>query len=304
MSGTRQMKVAFCGLGLMGAAMVRRLLGAGHDVCVWNRSAQKASALVDAGARFATTPAKAADGADAVLLCVRDGAAVESVVFGAGGLCEAQGLEWIADHSSIAPEDTRNFAQRLKEACGADWIDAPVSGGVSGTETGTLAIMAGGPPSAIAEASHVMAAYAGRVTRMGEVGAGQATKLCNQTIVATTVLAIAEAVNFAQRNGIDAALLPEALAGGWADSSPLRVFVPRMVRAHEQSIGALSTMIKDIETVSAAAQRSGLPLPVAGSVLQVLRIAAAMGLAGAELSAVICVLQPERRGEFLPQASH
>lgn len=296
------MKVAFCGLGLMGAAMVRRLLAAGYEVCVWNRSARKASAFVDAGARFAPTPAQAAEGADAVLLCVRDGAAVESVVFGAGGLREARGLAWIADHSSIAPEATRDFARRLKEACGADWIDAPVSGGVSGVEAGTLAIMAGGPSAAIAEASRVMGAYAGRVTRMGEVGAGQATKLCNQTIVATTVLAIAEAVSFAQRNGIDAALLPEALAGGWADSSPLRVFVPRMVRAHEQSIGALSTMLKDVETVAATAQRSGLPMPVAGNVLQVLRVAAAMGLADAELSAVICVLQPERRGEFLPQA--
>lgn len=298
------MKVAFCGLGLMGAAMVRRLLGAGHDVTVWNRSAQKASALVEAGAHLAPTPAQAADGAEAVLLCVRDGAAVESVVFGPGGLREARGLKWVADHSSIAPEVTRDLARRLEEACGAGWIDAPVSGGVSGVEAGTLAIMAGGAQEAIAEASHAMAAYAGRVTRMGEVGAGQATKLCNQTIVATTVLAIAEAVSFAQGNGIDAARLPEALAGGWADSSPLRTFVPRMVRAHEQSIGALSTMLKDIETIAACAQRSGLPMPVAGNVLQVLRIAAGMGLAAAELSSVICVLQPERCGEFLPQAHH
>ncbi len=297
-------KVAFCGLGLMGAAMVRRLLAAGHDVSVWNRSAHKASTLVDAGARLAPTPAQAAEGADAVLMCVRDGAAVESVVFDAGGLLDARGLKWVADHSSIAPEITRDLARRLKEACGADWVDAPVSGGISGVEAGTLAIMAGGPEAAIAEASRVMASYAGRVTRMGDAGAGQATKLCNQTIVATTVLAIAEAVSFAQRNGIDAARLTEALAGGWADSGPLRVFVPRMVRAHEESIGALSTMLKDVEAVAAAAQRSSLPMPVAGNVLQVLRVAAAMGLGEAELSAVICVLQPERCGEFRPQAQH
>lgn len=304
MSEARQMKVAFCGLGLMGAAMVRRLLGAGHEVAVWNRSANKASALVEAGARLAPTPAQAADDADAVLLCVRDGAAVESVVFGSGGVHEARGLKWVADHSSIAPELTRDLARRLQQVCGAEWIDAPVSGGMSGVESGTLAIMAGGPEAAIAEASRVMAAYAGRVTRMGDAGAGQATKLCNQTIVAATVLAIAEAVAFAQRNGIDAARMPEALAGGWADSNPLRVFVPRMVCAHEQSVGALSTMLKDVETVAATAQRSGLPMPVAGNVLQVLRVAAAMGLADAELSSVICVLQPERCGEFLPQAQH
>jgi 2-hydroxy-3-oxopropionate reductase len=148
-----------------------------------------------------------------------------------------------------------------------------------------------------------MAAYAGRVTRMGEAGAGQATKLCNQTIVAATVLAIAEAVSFAQRSGIDVARLAEALAGGWADSKPLQVFVPRMVQAQMPSIGALSTMLKDVDTVAGAAQAAGLPMPLTGTVQQVLRIASAMGLGPAELSAVVGVLQPDRRDEFMVQVT-
>ncbi len=298
------MNIAFCGLGLMGAPMVRRLLAAGHHVKVWNRSPDKLAPLVQAGALPAPTPAKAARGADAVLMCVYDAAAVEAVVFGADGLASAEGLRWLADHSSIPPDVTRAYAQRLKESCGADWIDAPVSGGVGGVEAGTLAIMAGGPIGAVAEAAQAMAAYAGRVTRMGDAGAGQATKLCNQTIVATTIVAIAEAVAFAQRSGIDVSRLAEALAGGWADSKPLQVFVPRMAQAHAQSIGALSTMLKDIDTVSGAAQKTQLAMPVTGAVQQVLRIAAGMGLGEAELSAVISVMQPERRAEFMVQVKH
>ena len=293
--------IAFCGLGLMGAPMVRRLLAAGHRVTVWNRSPAKIAALADAGALTAATPAQAAAGAQAVLMCVYDAAAVESVLFGADGLARCPGLRWVADHSSIEVEATRQFARRLKDECGADWVDAPVSGGVAGAEAGTLAIMAGGPPQTVDEAAICMAAYAGRVTRMGEVGAGQAAKLCNQTIVAATVVAIAEAVSFAQRSGIDAVRLAEALAGGWADSKPLQVLLPRMVQAHAESIGALSTMQKDVETVARAAQLAGLPMPLTGTVQHVLRIAAGMGLGPAELTAVISVMQPERRDEFMIQ---
>lgn len=295
------LRVAFCGLGLMGAPMVRRLLAAGHHVTVWNRSPDKAAPLLAAGAHAAATPVAAAQGADAVLLCVYDAAAVEAVVFGPHGLAGTPGLRWLADHSSIPPEVTRAFAQRLKEASGADWIDAPVSGGIAGVEAGTLAVMAGGAADAVAQAAHAMAAYAGRVTRMGEAGAGQATKLCNQTIVATTVLAIAEAVAFAQKSGIEVDRLAEALAGGWADSKPLQVFVPRMAQAHAQSIGALSTMLKDVDTVCAGAQRFDQAMPLAATVQQMLRIASGMGLGEAELSAVISVLQPQRRDEFMVQ---
>jgi 2-hydroxy-3-oxopropionate reductase len=281
--------------------MVRRLLAAGHAVKVWNRSPEKIEPLRALGAVPARNPVEAATDVDGVLTCLFDASAVEAVVFGADGVANASGLAWLVDHSSIDPAATRALAQRLHEACGADWIDAPVSGGIPGAEAGTLAIMAGGAATYLPRAREAMRAYAGNVTHMGASGAGQATKLCNQTIVATTISAIAEAIGFAARNGIDLHQLAPALAGGWADSRPLQVFAPRMIDVQQQSIGALSTMLKDIDTVMANAQKSGAPMPVTASVQQVLRMAAAMGLAEAELSAIVSVVQPERRAAFLQQ---
>ena len=295
------MKLGFCGLGLMGAPMVRRLLAAGHEVRVWNRSAAKAEALAAHGARVVGSPREAASGVDGVLMCLYDADAVDAVVFGTDGVAEAAGLRWLADHSSIDPAATRALAARLSEASGADWIDAPVSGGIAGVEAGTLAVMTGGAATHMAQAAEAMRAYAGNVTHMGPAGAGQATKLCNQTIVATTVVAIAEALGFAASNGIAIDKLAGALAGGWADSKPLQVFAPRMIEAQPTIIGALSTMLKDVDTVLGNAQRSGTPMPVTAGVQQVLRLADAMGLGQAELSAVICVLRPELRDAFLRQ---
>jgi 2-hydroxy-3-oxopropionate reductase len=143
-----------------------------------------------------------------------------------------------------------------------------------------------------------MSAYASNITHMGDSGAGQATKLCNQTIVASTVAAIAEAVGLAHRNGIDLNQLAKALQGGWADSKPLQVFVPRMVTPSQASIGALSTMLKDVDTVMQVAQSSGAPMPVMATVQQQLRAAQAAGLGEAELSALICLVWPEQRSAF------
>lgn len=296
------MKLGFCGLGLMGAPMVRRLLAAGHEVRVWNRSPAKSALLATLGAQVARTPAEAATGVDGVLMCLYDAAAVEAVVFGPDGLVQAKGLAWLADHSSIPPDTTRLLAQRLAETNGAHWLDAPVSGGVAGVDAGTLAVMVGGNATHLETASQAMRAYAGNITHMGPSGTGQATKLCNQTIVAATIAAIAEAVGFAERSGIDVHKLAAALAGGWADSKPLQVFVPRMVDPQPESIGALSTMLKDVDTVLAAAQKSGAPMPVTASVQQMLRIASAMGLGQAELSAIVSVVLPERRDDFLQSA--
>lgn len=295
------MKLGFCGLGLMGAPMVKRLLAAGHEVKVWNRSAAKAEPLAALGAQVMPTAREAADGVDGVLMCLFDAKAVEAVVFGPDGIAQADDLKWLADHSSIDPEATRQLSQRLAQANGADWIDAPVSGGVPGVEAGTLAIMMGGNATHMREAAEVMRAYAGNVTHMGPSGTGQATKLCNQTLVATTVAALAEAIGFAERNGIDVRKLAPALAGGWADSKPLQIFAPRMIDVPANSIGALSTMLKDVDTVIANAQRSGAPMPVTACVQQMLRMAGALGLEQAELSAVVSVLVPERREAFLRQ---
>jgi 3-hydroxyisobutyrate dehydrogenase-like beta-hydroxyacid dehydrogenase len=292
------MKLAFCGLGLMGEPMVKRLLAAGHMVHVWNRTPAKAQTLIELGAQWCDTPAQAASDVDGVFMCLLNTAAVEQVVFGPKGLVHARNLRWLVDHSSVPPEQTRAWSQRLHLACQADWLDAPVSGGVMGVQTGTLAVMVGGPASPLDSASQAMSAYASNITHMGASGAGQATKLCNQTIVASTVAAIAEAVGLAHRNGIDLNQLAKALQGGWADSKPLQVFLPRMVTPSQPSIGALSTMLKDVDTVMQVAQSSGAPMPVMATVQQQLRAAQAVGLGEAELSALICLVWPDQRQYF------
>jgi len=292
------MKLAFCGLGLMGEPMVKRLLAAEHTVKVWNRTPAKAQALIALGAQWCDTPAQAASDVDGVFMCLLNTSAVEQVVFGPEGILHARHLRWLVDHSSVPPEQTRAWSQRLLAASQADWLDAPVSGGVAGVQAGSLAVMVGGPASPLESASQAMSAYASNITHMGDSGAGQATKLCNQTIVASTVAAIAEAVGLAHRNGIDLKQLAKALQGGWADSKPLQVFVPRMVTPSQPSIGALSTMLKDVDTVMQVAQSSGAPMPVMATVQQQLRAAQAVGLGEAELSALICLVWPEQRSAF------
>ncbi len=293
------MELGFCGPGLMGAPMVRHLLRAGHPVSVWNRTRAKAQALVADGAQVVDAPRDLAAHAQAVFLCVADTHAVEEVVFGPGGVLgepaaagHAGRLRWIVDHSSIAPAATREFAARAAKH-GIGWIDAPVSGGVPGAQAGTLAVMAGGSAADVAALEPVIRAYAACVTHMGEAGAGQMTKLCNQAIVCATVAGIAEAVGLAQAAGIDAARLPQALAGGWADSALLRTFVPRMVEPGHEPLGSLKTFQKDIDTVADAARSAGAAMPVVGVVQQLLRLGLTMGLGEADLAAFIDIVRPQ-----------
>jgi 3-hydroxyisobutyrate dehydrogenase len=277
------MKIAYLGLGLMGLPMTLRLLKAGFSVTVWNRSREKLAPALAAGALAADTPAQAARSADVVLMCVMDTHAVDAVVFGPEGVALTPGEgKVLIDHSSIRPDATREFAARLKAQNGMDWIDAPVSGGVMGAQEGTLAIMAGGETGAIERVRALLAHYSQQVTRMGPCGSGQATKLCNQVIVTTTIAVIAEAVRLATASGVDAALLPRALAGGWADSKPLQVFVPRMTSGYDQPIGAAYTMLKDLDTALDLARSSVTPMPVAATAAELYRALGARGQGGSD----------------------
>ena len=268
------------------------------------------------------TPRELAARCEAVLLCVADAAAVEETVFGAAGLLGAdarragpvaldrRSLQHSAGRDarvraarggvdgafarSVAAQPRPQRRERERGAARIGWIDAPVSGGVAGATAGTLAVMAGGAAADVEAVKPLLDAYASRVTHMGEVGAGQTAKLCNQTIVTATLAAIAEAVSLAQRSGLDAAKLTEGLAGGWADSVLLQTFVPRMTQTGLAPIGAFRTFQKDIDTVAATAYETGTPMPVSSTVQQLLRLGAAMGLAEADLSAFIDVLQTPR----------
>ena len=277
MSAEPDVPLGFIGLGLMGLPMTRRLLAAGRRVTVWNRSPEKADAAVAAGASRAESPAAVAAAADIVFLCVTDTAAVEVVAFGPGGLAETPGTDKIVvDFSSIRPDATREIAERLLTLNGMRWMDAPVSGGTKGAEEGTLAVMAGGAPEDFDRVAPHVRLMAQRFTLMGQLGAGQTTKLCNQVIVGCAMAVLAEATRLAAKSGIDPARLPEALAGGFADSKPLQLFVPRMAAGiHDPPLGHAYTMLKDLDTALDLARDTYTPAPMTGLAAQLFRTLAA-----------------------------
>jgi len=286
MTGQQAEKLGYLGLGMMGFPMAHRLLNAGHDVAVWNRSAGKAAALVEAGATLEAHPGEVAAATSILFICVTDASAVEEVVFGRDGLAAVPGAGKLAvDFSSIHPDAARDIAARLKAANGMGWIDAPVSGGTKGAEEGTLAVMAGGEAADIERVRPYVLAMARRLTHMGPTGAGQTTKLCNQVIVGCAMAVLAEATRLAVNAGIDAGRLPEALAGGFADSIPLQLFVPRMVQGiHSPPLGRIATMLKDLDTVADVARGTSSPVPMATLAGQLFRLA--KSLRGADADAL------------------
>jgi 3-hydroxyisobutyrate dehydrogenase len=275
--GRNAEKLGYLGLGMMGLPMTRRLISAGHDVTIWNRSSGKAATLVEAGAKLATHPRNVATAASIIFICLTDATAVEEVVFGSDGLAMAKGSgKLVVDFSSIHPNATRAIAARLKAKNGMGWIDAPVSGGTVGAEQGTLAVMAGGDAADIERVRPYVLAMARRLTHMGPSGAGQTTKLCNQVIVGCAMAVLAEATRLAVNAGIDARRLPEALAGGFADSIPLQLFVPRMVQGiHSPPLGHIATMLKDLDTVIDVARDTSSPVPMSALAAQLFRLAKA-----------------------------
>lgn len=257
-------RIGFIGTGLIGTPMVERLLECGLPVTVWNRTPAKAAALVSRGATLAPSAQALARDVDIVCLCLTNTQAVEAVVFGTGGLAAVlRAGQLVVDFSSIAPDATQQMAARLEQAHGAHWIDAPVSGGLPAARAGTLIIFAGGDTHDIARATPLFAAMSQRVTHMGGHGAGQLAKSCNQMIVACNLLVIAEMLGFAHTAGVDARRMPEALAGGFADSLPLKIFGPRMANhIDEPRVGALATFRKDIEQVVRLADDYGATVPM------------------------------------------
>jgi 3-hydroxyisobutyrate dehydrogenase len=285
------MKLGFIGIGLMGRPMTLRLLAAGHEVTVWNRSRDKLSPVLEKGAKAAASPAEAARAAEIVMMCVTDQYAAQEVLFGTRGVAEAaEKGKLVVDFSSIAPASARQFAARLEER-GMGLVDAPVSGGVAGAEKGTLVIMAGGKEEHIERVRPVVMQLAQRFTRMGESGAGQATKLCNQVIVGSLIAVIAEAVRLAEAAGVDARKLPEALKGGFADSLPLQIFGARMAaRTFEPSLGAVSIMLKDLENAATVARERTVPLPMARTAAELYRLLLAQGKGEKEISTIVELL--------------
>lgn len=282
-------RLAFAGIGLMGLPMCRRLLAAGYPLVVWNRNPEKCAPLVALGARQAQSPAQLCAAADVIFLCLADTQAVREVMFAADGIAGAMHEQQVlVDFSSIEPAATREMAQQLLLAKGAQWLDIPVSGGVAGAETGSLAMMAGGDAQALVYVTPVLQHLSQRVTHMGAVGSGQVSKVCNQMLVACNALVIAEVVALAEQAGVDAALLAPALAGGFADSKPLQILVPQMAKREFEPIKwHVRTLLKDLDMAVKLSQTHTSATPMSGLAAQLMRTHAAQGHSAADPATLI-----------------
>lgn len=282
-------RLAFAGIGLMGLPMCQRLLAAGYPLMVWNRNPEKCAALVALGAEQVLSPAELCQHADIVLLCLADTQAVYEVMFAEQGLASAMTAKQIlVDFSSIEPAATREMAQQLLLGSGAQWLDVPVSGGVMGAQAGSLAMMAGGDAHALAQVTPVLEHLSQRVTHMGPVGSGQVTKVCNQMLVACNAMVIAEVVALAEQAGVDAALLAPALAGGFADSTPLQILAPQMAgRQFEPVKWHVRTLLKDLDMAVKLSQNHTSATPMTGLAAQLMRSHAAQGYLASDPATLI-----------------
>ena len=285
--------LGFAGIGLMGLPMCRRLLAAGYPLRVWNRSADKCLPLLQEGAGRVETPAELCADAEVVMLCLADTAAVREVIFGAGGLVEsARPGQLLVDFSSLEPAATREMAEELLQRTGMHWLDAPVSGGTAGAEAGSLAIMAGGRADDVQRVRPILAHLGQRLTHMGEVGAGQVSKVCNQMLVACNALVIAEVVALAERSGVDASLLASALAGGFADSKPLQILAPQMAASQFEPVRwHVRTLLKDLDTAVKLAREQGSATPMSGLAAQLMRLHGSQGNLSRDPSTLIEMLR-------------
>jgi 3-hydroxyisobutyrate dehydrogenase len=258
-------RIGFLGIGIMGEAMVLRLLERGRPVTVWNLEPERLDRVVPHGAVAAPTPAAVAAASDVVILCVLHTDAVARCVFGPDGIASA-GLaagRVLLDHSTAEPAATREMAARLRAETGMGWVDAPVSGGPQAARAGTLTIMMGGDPGEIATLGPVLRDLGTNVTRMGPVGAGQTTKVLNQAIVGTGFVLMAEALAMAEAAGLDAAALPAGLAGGHADGSLLqKIYAQMQRRDFEPPTSYARQLLKDLKAVKAFAHDLDLELPL------------------------------------------
>lgn len=295
---TERQNLGFVGIGLMGEAMVLRLLERGWPVTAWNLTPDRYERIAPAGARIAASPAEVAAAGDIVLLCVLDAAAVENCCFGADGkgLAAAGQGKIVIDHSTINPDAARDIAARLRQRNGMRWIDAPVSGGPGAARDGTMTVMAGGEAADIAAIRPLMQDMAGRFTHVGALGAGQTAKIINQAIVGTGYVLMAEALALAEAAGLDAAKLPDCLAGGFADSALLQKIYPQMcARAFDPPRSYARQLGKDLKNLRHFIAERGCTLPVVeAAVAQYTRYVAA----GNEMadSASVSRLYEERRG--------
>ncbi len=284
-------RIGFIGLGLMGTGFTKRLIATGHAVTGYDPDPARMTEAIARGVQPAASAAEVAEACDIILICVINTAAVEDATLGARGVAATDiAGKVVVDHSTAEIKATLRIAEAL-HARGAAFVDAPVSGGPGAAETGTLAIMAGGTEAAIARIAPLMR-HLGTMTHMGATGAGQATKLVNQTIVLTNYCVLAEALRLGEAYGVDTRKIAAALAPGHAGSNLMPALLPRMIEKDFSPRGYVRQVLKDLEMLQAAAADAHLAMPMASQALILYRLLAARGDAELDGSAVV-TLYPE-----------
>ncbi|UWQ51582.1 NAD(P)-dependent oxidoreductase [Leisingera caerulea] len=271
-------KIAFLGLGVMGYPMAGHLQAAGHEVTVYNRTEAKAKAWAkEHGGHFAATPRAAAAGAEFVMACVGNDDDLRSVCLGADGAFAgmAKGTVFV-DHTTVSAKVTRELYAAAQDH-GAAFVDAPISGGQSGAENGALSVMCGGDEDAYARAEPVIGAYARICRRIGESGAGQMTKMCNQIAIAGLVQGLSEALHFAEKAELDGRAVVEVISQGAAGSWQMANRYETMLDDHFEHGFAVDWMRKDLGICLDAADETGASLPVTALVDQFYKDVQKMG---------------------------
>ena len=262
------LKIGFIGIGIMGRPMALNLMKCGYPLWIYARRPEALQPLIEAGATVCATPMEVAAHTDVIFTIVSDTPDVEQVIFGETGIVKgARAGAVIVDMSTISPAATQVFAQRL-EAMGLEMLDAPVSGGEKGAINAILSIMVGGNVAVFERIRPLFACMGKNIVHIGDHGAGQVAKACNQIVVAVTIEAVAEALTFARKNNVDPAKVREALMGGSAGSKILEVQGQRMLEHDFKPGFKLGLHLKDMRIVLEAAQQSGTAVPAAVLVTQ------------------------------------
>jgi 2-hydroxy-3-oxopropionate reductase len=284
------MNVGFIGLGIMGAPMAGHLIEGGHTLFLASRSGVPRE-LTDAGGRACPTGKDVARQSDVVILMVPDTPDVEQVLFGADGVIEGLAAgKVVVDMSSISPIETKRFADRVRSA-GADYVDAPVSGGQLGAKNAALTIMAGGREDTFARVKPLFELMGKNITRVGDVGAGQVCKVANQIIVALNIEAVAEALLLASKAGVDPAKVREALMGGFAASRVLEVHGQRMITRTFDPGFRIELHQKDLNLALSSARALKMSLPNTATAQELFNACQAHGGAKWDHSAMVRALE-------------
>lgn len=262
------MNIGYIGLGLMGKPCARHLMKAGHTVYIWARNPRKVQDLISEGAVWCDTPAQVAAKVETLFTNLSDTPDVRAVLLGAGGVIEGgkSGLI-VADMSTISAIATREMGKELA-AKGIILVDAPVSGGTKGAEEATLTVMVGAEPEVFEKVKPLLSIMGGKVTRIGELGAGQVAKSCNQIMFTSTLMGVSEAFRLARTLGVDIKMVREALMGGFARSTVLELHGQRIIDQNFAPGFKIDLHRKDMGIVEDLARDLGLGMPVSALALQ------------------------------------